>query len=56
MRIIVRGGEFTEMVPGSADRMMGPSAGDFFWQDGGVTRSIKNTGSAPIEFVEFEIK
>ena len=56
VRIIVRGGEFTEIVPGSADRMMGPSAGDFFWQDGGVTRSIKNTGTAPIEFVEFEIK
>lgn len=56
VRIIVRGGEFTEIVPGSADRMMGPSAGDFFWQDGGVTRGIKNTGTAPIEFVEFEIK
>ena len=56
VRIIVRGGEFTEMVPGAADRMMGPSAGDFFWQDGGVTRSIKNTGTTPIEFIEFEIK
>jgi hypothetical protein len=56
VRVIVRGGEFTEIVPGSADRMMGPSTGDFFWQDGGVTRAIKNTGTTPIEFVEFEIK
>ena len=56
VRIIVRAGEFAEVVPGSADRRMGPSAGDFFWQDAGQTRAIKNTGTTPIEFVEFEIK
>jgi hypothetical protein len=56
MRVIVRGGEFTEIVPGQPDRAMGPSAGDFFWQDGGQTRAIRNTGTTPIEFVEFEIK
>ena len=56
VRIIVSSGEFTESVPGQPDRAMGPSAGDFFWQDGGVTRSIKNTGATRVEFVEFEIK
>ena len=56
LRIVVKGGEFTEMVPGQPDRMMGPSAGDFFWQDPGVTRTIRNTGTTPIDLVEFEIK
>jgi hypothetical protein len=56
MRVIVRGGEFTEIVPGQPDRAMGPSTGDFFWQDAGATRAIRNTGTTPVEFVEFEIK
>jgi hypothetical protein len=56
MRIYLSGSEFTEMVPGSADRTMGPYPGDFFWQDGGVTRTIKNTGATRLEFIEFEIK
>ena len=56
VRIIVSGGEFTEIVPGQADRMMGPSAGDFFWQDAGQTRAVRNSGTTRVEFVEFEIK
>jgi len=45
-----------EMVPGSADRGMAPYEGDFIWQDGGQTRTVKNTGTTLIEFVEFELK
>ena len=56
IRIILSEGEFVESVPGSADRTMGPHAGDFFWQDGGVTRAIKNTGTTRVEFLEYEIK
>jgi hypothetical protein len=56
LRIIVRGGEFTELAPGQPGRAMGPSAGDFFWQDAGATRGVKNTGTTPVEFVELEIK
>jgi hypothetical protein len=56
VRIMLSGNEFVESVPGSPDRAMGPSPGDFFWQDGGVTRTIKNTGTTRLEFVEFEIK
>ncbi len=56
VRIILSNDEFVESVPGSADRTMGPRQGDFFWQDGGVTRTIKNTGKTRLEFIEFEIK
>ena len=48
--------KFTEIVPGQPDRMMGPYQGDFFWQDAGATRTIKNTGATRLEFVEFEFK
>jgi hypothetical protein len=30
--------------------------GDFFWQDAGATRAIRNAGETPIELVEFELK
>jgi len=30
--------------------------GEFFWQEPGVTRAVKNTGTTPITIVEFELK
>jgi len=30
--------------------------GDFFWQDGGDTRAVKNVGSTRVQLVEFELK
>ena len=30
--------------------------GEFFWQDPGVTRAVKNIGMTPINIVEFELK
>ena len=56
IRVFLSGDQFTEMVPGQPDRMMGPYGGDFFWQDAGQTRTIKNTGATRREFVEFEFK
>ena len=41
---------------GNADRGMAPYDGDFIWKDAGETRSIKNTGTTRLEFVEFEFK
>ena len=38
------------------DRAMNPRLGEFYWQDPGVTRSIRNIGATPIEFLEFELK
>ena len=56
MRIVVDGGEIVESVPGQADRGMAPKLGEFFWQDAGVTRAIRNTGTTRVQFVEFELK
>jgi hypothetical protein len=56
IRVIVDGGEFGEMVPGQPERAMAPKLGDFFWQEPGVTRAIRNTGTSRIDLVEFELK
>jgi hypothetical protein len=56
IRIVLDGGEIVESVPGQADRGMSPKLGEFFWQDGGVTRVIRNIGTKRIEFLEFELK
>jgi quercetin dioxygenase-like cupin family protein len=56
IRIVVHGGVMAEIVPGAADRGMAPHAGDAIWQEPGQTRAVKNTGTTPIEFLEFELK
>jgi hypothetical protein len=56
LRVIVSGGELTESVPGEPDRGMKPRDGQYFWQDPGVTRAVKNTGTTPLNIVEVELK
>jgi len=56
MRVIVSGGELTETVPGQLDRGMKPRDGQFFWQEAGTTRTVKNTGTTPLNIVEVELK
>lgn len=56
LRVVLSGDQLTEIVPGQPDRMIGPYKGDFFWQDAGAVRTIKNTGATRLEFVEFEFK
>lgn len=56
MRVVVSGGELTESVPGRPDRGMKPRDGEFFWQDSGTTRTVKNTGTTPLNIVEIELK
>ena len=56
IRIVVDGGEITESAPGEVERGQGLRTGDFYWQDGGVTRAVRNTGTTRIEIVEFELK
>jgi mannose-6-phosphate isomerase-like protein (cupin superfamily) len=31
-------------------------SGEFFWQDAGVTRTVRNSGSTRLELVEVELK
>jgi hypothetical protein len=56
IRVIVDGGELVESAPGKADRGMAPRSGDFFWQDAGATRAVRNAGSTRLELVELELK
>jgi hypothetical protein len=56
LRVYVHGGVLAEAIPENADRGMSPYEGDFIWKDAGETRSIKNTGTQRLEFVEFEFK
>ena len=56
LRVYIQGGVLAEVIPGNADRGMAPYHGDFIWKAAGETRSIKNTGTTRIEFVEFEFK
>ena len=56
MRIAVTGGELTESIPGAADRGMKPRTGEFFWQEAGITRAVKNTGTTALNLVEVELK
>jgi hypothetical protein len=30
--------------------------GQYFWQDAGVTRAVRNTGTTKVQFVEIELK
>jgi hypothetical protein len=56
LRVVVHGGEIAELVPDTADRAWWLGDGQYFWQDQGVTRRVKNIGAARVEFVEFELK
>jgi hypothetical protein len=56
IRIVIAGSELAESIPGQPDRAISPRNGDFFWQDPGVTRTVRNTGTTRLDLVEFELK
>jgi hypothetical protein len=56
IRIVILGSELAESVPGQSDRAMSPKMGEFYWQDAGVTRTVRNTGKTRLDIVEFELK
>jgi hypothetical protein len=56
LRIVIDGGEIVENVPGQPERPMMLRTGEFFWQDAGVTRAVRNAGTGRVELVEFELK
>jgi hypothetical protein len=56
IRVVIDGGELVESVPGQPDRAKAPRSGEFFWQDLGMTRAVRNVGSTRIELVELELK
>ena len=56
LRIVVDGGEIAEIVPGEPDRGQMLRLGDFYWQEPGTTRAIRNIGTTRIDLVEMELK
>ena len=56
LRVVLDGGELVESVPGHADRGWMLGTGEFYWQEPGVTRALRNIGTTRIEIEEFEIK
>lgn len=56
LRIVIDGGEIAEIVEGQPDRGLWLRTGDFYWQEPGAMRGIKNIGTTRIEFAEFELK
>ena len=56
IRIVVDGGEIVESVAGQPDRGMNPKLGEFYWQEPGAARVIRNIGKTRIELLEFELK
>jgi hypothetical protein len=56
LRVVVTGGEIVELVPGQPDRGMSLKLGEFYWQERGVTRAVRNNGTTRVELVEFELK
>jgi hypothetical protein len=56
LRIVIDGGEIAEVVAGEPDRGQWLRLGDFYWQEPGTTRGIRNTGTSRVEIVEVELK
>lgn len=56
LRIVLDGGVIAELVPGQPDRGMTMRQGEFYWQDAGATRAVRNIGTTRLELVEFELK
>jgi mannose-6-phosphate isomerase-like protein (cupin superfamily) len=56
LRVIIGGGQITEILPGGRERGMALRQGEFYWQPPGGTRGVRNIGSTPVEIVEYEFK
>ena len=44
LRVIFDGDELVEIIKGEMDRPLALRSGDFYWQEPGVTRAIRNRG------------
>jgi hypothetical protein len=56
LRVIIDGDELQEIITGEMDRPLALRSGDFYWQEPGTTRSIRNSGTTAINLIEFELK
>ena len=56
LRVIIDGDELVEIIKSEMDRPLALRSGDFYWQEPGVTRAIRNSGTTAINLLEFELK
>jgi hypothetical protein len=56
VRVVIEGGELAELEPGKAERRKAPRRGEFYWQDAGTSRAVRNIGTTRLDFIELEIK
>lgn len=56
LRIVVRGGEIAEIRADGRERAMMLQPGQFFWQQEGAVRGLRNIGTSTVELVELELK
>lgn len=56
LRVVIEGGELAELEPGKAERRKAPHRGEFYWQEPGMTRGVRNVGTTRLELIELEIK
>jgi hypothetical protein len=56
LRVVLDGGELSESLAGEGDRGMLLRLGDFYWQEPGATRTVRNIGTSRVELVEIEFK
>jgi hypothetical protein len=56
VRVVIDGGEIVESAAGRPDRHKAPRGGEFFWQEAGTTRAVRNVGTTRIDLVEIELK
>jgi hypothetical protein len=53
---VEQGGDIVESTPEKPDHELNFVRGDFVWQAPGTTRAVRNVGTSPVEWVEFELK
>jgi hypothetical protein len=51
-----KGGDIVESVREKPDHELNLVRGDFVRQAAGTTRAVRNVGTSPVEWVEFELK
>lgn len=56
LRVGIRSGELAEIQSDKHERGMVVRQGQFYWQDAGATRAVRNIGKTPLELIEFEFK
>ena len=54
--MVVQGGDIVESAQDKPDHELNLVRGDFAWQAAGTMRAVRNVGTSPVEWVEFELK